>query len=692
MSMEKFEGARKREKAERQETSGVRRRSDLFKEKDLLKSDIEESESRVEDLSAKIASLEVDEGTGKNAAVPAIKEEKHGFMVRLAKKAKKHKFAVALLAAMGVHLPITPQGQAMTDRIVEAVKGAKTVWEKKGMVLHPQSDEDKERIKAKIFERGARSDAAGQERFKTEMDEKLGAGEDVPLAQEYFGLAKLNGEDPARVQEAQEKKEQLVERLAARMGEEMSDDFIRSVVDEMFGPDENYVWGQASVTEYFLTGKRNCVSIARAEQMVFEELIARLPEKERKRYQIWQGFEKQHEIAAIAVLDEDGSVNRTLYLQPPVRTLVGAIEETGAPTIPLSKIKKAIVSPKPINVKSTVKAGETVEDSPDIEALSNDPVALNIKIEGPLRGSDYVRTIAQQRNIVPVKAVPEKLVGVQELEIEESAQAGIARANQETIEQMKDAFDYQQVYGQDKAIEVTLSDLKSKEQLKLLRDWKGRSKIEKVFFQKFTAEDHELGLGDLSGLPVQEIWFDARKATDMQRYHAIVKDLGHHITARQQEGPRLGLKLESVTDLEPFDFNNVDSLALDVDPEAMHDASVKDVQASVDRELRALLDLPVYNLYLKGYLMTQFDADLAKKMENNTTLGERKKFYIDAVKYVDLLHEYPGLVKIKNIKPWVNEKIDDSVSSCWLSMESPEVLNVILDIIKQSKEKYDLGS
>jgi len=645
--MEKFERNEKNEEVEVKEVSGVRKRSDLLKTQELRSADERATAAKLHELASEISVAGEDEEE-QIAKIPAmLTEQRQGLMARLVKKAKKHKFAVALLAAMGVHYPITPQGQAVTDRIVEAVKGAKTVWETKNMVIHPQSDEEKESVKAKIFERGARADAAGQVRFKAEMDQRLDSGEEVRLSQEYFGLAKLNGEDPARVKEAEAKKEELVDRLADRMGDEMSEVFIRSVVDEMFGSSENYVWGQASVTEYFLTGKRNCVSIARAEQMVFEELIVRLPEKERSKYQIGQAFEKQQEIATVTILNADGSVNSTLYLQPPVRTLVGAIEETGAPVITLSKIKKAIVSPKPVNVKSTVKAGEVVADSPDIESLSNDPVALNIKIQGPLRGSDYVRTIAEERNIVPVKAVPEKLVGVQELEIGVDDKAEARRLDAAAAQAIVELYKLQRDNHWSLPSSLRIDDLYDPLQLDTL-DISTNFDFEKLEFRKVTISLDRATKERIFKLPTRELWFDTCNADSMASYHALVQYVAGLPKEKQITAPLLGLNVDSITDLEPYDFGTIERIGFKVDPNPN-----KAVQA---KELNALFNFPANEVFLQGSLLRELDKDWLKKMSESS-----KVFRIESAAYLYILLDYPEAAEWDNVKPWVNDVVEESL-------------------------------
>ncbi len=317
---------------------------------------------------------------------------------------KHRKAAIFLLASVLAHAPALPQTRAMYDRVVEAIKGI-SEWEKPNMVIRPQTDAERQAVVDRMYERGARSDAAGTERYKAEMREKLENGESVSFKRMYLDMERLGGENPDEVRQAEEKLDRLIEAYAAQMNGRMDEAFIRRLVMERFGPDSDYVWGQGSLTKRMVTGKRNCTSFAREQQILFEGLIQRLPESERSRYEIGLSFEKQHQIATFTVKRADGSVEATYLLQPPVEKIANARDRAGSPTVSLETVKKAMMSKGPVRVKADGK-GEKVEDSPDLDTVVDQPVSLNIKIDGKLRGSDYVRNVAERQNVKPVERPP----------------------------------------------------------------------------------------------------------------------------------------------------------------------------------------------------------------------------------------------------------------------------------------------
>ena len=324
-------------------------------------------------------------------------EAKQTLLSKIRDWTKQNKFATTLLVAGALHSPVIARSTAFTAQIKQVLDTVND-WEKPGGVIRPQSEIDRQKVVDKIHSRGERVDQENKNAYINELREKMESGEDVKLNESYLTLEKLNGVDPERVKIAEQKKQEMIESFASRMGEDLSEEFIRSVVNEMFGPNDNYVWGQASVTEYFITGKRNCVSITRAEQMVFEALIDRLPAEKRAKYELGTAFEKQHEIAILKVLTPDGSIDKTYFLQPPVDILSGKANRPGSPTISLKALQTAMVAKESVTISSNAKPGE-ISPSPDLDIITDQPVPLNINIQGDLRSSNYNERIVEERGI-----------------------------------------------------------------------------------------------------------------------------------------------------------------------------------------------------------------------------------------------------------------------------------------------------
>jgi len=328
---------------------------------------------------------------------------------------KHRKAAMFLLAAALAHAPVFPQTRAAFENVVEMVKGM-TDWEKPNMVIHPQTVADRKAVTDRMYERGARSDAKGTEAYKEGIREKMERGEPVSFKRMYLDLERLGGEDPEEVKKAEEKLDQLIASYGGQMNGRMDEAFVRRVVMERFGSDQDYVWGQASLTKRMTTGKRNCVSFAREQQVIFEGLIAQLPPEQQSRYEVGLTMEKQHEIATVTVKRADGSIEATYLLQPPIDKIANGTDRAGSPNVSLETVKKAIVSKEPVRVAADAK-GQEIPSSPDLDIITDQPVGLNLKVEGRLRGSDYVQEVAQERGVKPVPQEPERLVGVQELEV-----------------------------------------------------------------------------------------------------------------------------------------------------------------------------------------------------------------------------------------------------------------------------------
>jgi hypothetical protein len=659
--------------------AGKKRREELVKRDD----------ERARQLERLIQQVESDVPPDKrDELAPAVPDEpniKPGFLSRLGLDLRKNRLFKAALVAAGLHTPLSPAGQRVLKDAIERVQ-SKTEWEKPGMEIRPQNQAERDAVVAKMYENGARSDAKARDETKDWLSSRLDQGQEVPLDEMYFKLAKTAGEDPERIKEAGERKDQLVERLAARMGGEMSETFIRSVVDEMYGSDANYDWGQASVTEYFMTGKRNCAAIARAEQMVFESLLAKLPPEKRKLYQLGLAMEKQHEIATLVFLNDDGSVNRTIYLQPPTRIVQGARDEAGVPNISMETVKRAMVSKAPIAVRAPEKPGEEVDDSPDIDIITVDPVQLNLKVEGKLRGSDYVVRVAEERGIKPVKAPPEKLIGVQEMDIEsyrgndgeraEKAQE-IRRHAEETIA----GFDQDSKF----VVDIDASGMRTAEEFRILNDWHsdrfpGQIKI------SYIGELDEPAIAELAKTPADEILF-AQPIGFLGNQEDLLaetrlRQLARTLVERRAAGEKIPRLRMCAAHAEDVSYLTGEERLPEIAIEYIYRYRGEDCA----EEFTQLEKMPIAQIYLGGTL----------GFEQLEMLSRGKKTSrISAEVYIDILMNHPEIADYKNVKPWVDGEITLGPEMLINGTEirnHPGAARVLKAIIKEAGSKYGYRS
>jgi len=317
----------------------------------------------------------------------------------LLKKGEKRKsrFILAALAAIGLHAPLTPQGREIMESILGTIemKGVEGTYE----ILEPQSEVEKKEILERMEKRLKRADADGLEAYKGEQRKKLDQGEPESLKEMFFNLERLNGVPAPEVEAAEQKADEMISKFKSQMKGEISRGFINVVVHEMYGNNSNYEWGQGSVVKYFNTGKRNCVSIATAEQIVLEDVLSDLSEEVRSKIHIGREYQKQHVMATLTFDSQVGDIKPvTLRLEPPVGSR--AENESGTAWVSLNTQKQALVSDKFVAVKSA--GGGRIKSTPDLMIVSDQPVNEGIAIEGALRSSDYVERIVKERDIKPV--------------------------------------------------------------------------------------------------------------------------------------------------------------------------------------------------------------------------------------------------------------------------------------------------
>jgi hypothetical protein len=281
-------------------------------------------------------------------------------------------------------------------------KKLRSQWQEPDRVIMPQSAAERYETQRRINEREQRIDKAELAKWKKTMRERMIRGEAVTFADLYFPLEELNGVQKERVEQAKAVANRMAEGYAAQlMTEGMTPPFIERVVLDMFGEAGNYEWSQGSVTEYFLTKKRNCKSVAYAELIVFEKLIARLHPSVQPAYGLGIRRIKQHVIATLQQSDiPNRRVLLTTFLEPPVKSVPGYAQEAGTADVQANVIKSALVSDIPVTVHAQRPLnGAKVPDSPDIAVNVNDPVSDNLLINGDLKGSDYVMHQAEIRGV-----------------------------------------------------------------------------------------------------------------------------------------------------------------------------------------------------------------------------------------------------------------------------------------------------
>lgn len=335
----------------------------------------------------------------------AAEAAKKGMMDAIRRKFRESQMAKALLVAVGLHVvPLAPiVGEKAEEKILELVEDA---WEKYGMVLHVQTEAEQKATTERVAAREARTDQQKLAAYEEAMDRRLSRGERVSLKRLYFDLERLHGVEPEVVKQGEKNADAMIEKYFQESHGKITEEFLQNMTKEMFGSPEKGVWSQASVSRYFTEGTHNCVAIDHAQQIVLEGVLDKLSPWERMRWHIGNAFEKDHEIATVTSFSDARTIDTTYYLELPYRNIKGAMERPGSPTIPLEAMKRAFVSPEPISIQSPHKKGEKIIGGPDIDAVTDQPVPMRVRISGPLVASQYNRTVAEQRHIIPVERPP----------------------------------------------------------------------------------------------------------------------------------------------------------------------------------------------------------------------------------------------------------------------------------------------
>ena len=333
-------------------------------------------------------------------------------------KLKQSRLLKAGIFAAGVH------GVALNQEVEHAVgqvmhtaaESVKDVWEREHMVLDPQSAKEKVDVKQRIADRRSRTDSVALVTYKEEAAKKIEAGESASLKRLLFDLEKLNGVPAAEVAAAEQKADALIAKYVADVGDDLDFEKLQRISVEMYGPDSAADWGQASVTQYFNKGTRNCVGVARPQSIVLEGVLQHLSPEKRARWRLATQFENQHEMTAIEHLGPDGKRDALYILEGKMtRVVVGAEEEPGTATVPMVDIKKAFVSNTVVEVKAAGNSSE-VNSGARIDVVTDEPAVLNIHIEGKLRAASMNMQEARRQGIEPRKMTRAEIVAHEEQE------------------------------------------------------------------------------------------------------------------------------------------------------------------------------------------------------------------------------------------------------------------------------------
>ncbi len=643
----------------------------------------DETETLVNETIAKLNELDKQATAIRQEAEKSLLEKVRGW-------ANNNKFAATLLLAGAIHSPVIARSSGFIEKIEQAIKTVKA-WERNGAFVMPQSAEQAKKATEQIYERGKRVDQEKRSAYMDDLRSKMESGEEVKLNETYLKLEEVNGENPKRVESAEKNKQEMIEKFAKQMGDDFTEDFIKNVVNEMFGSNENYQWGQGSVTEYFNTGKRNCLSIARAEQMVFEALIDRLPEEKKSKYELGNAFEKQHEIAILKVLNPDGTIEKTYFLQPPVNTLVGTADRPGSPTVSLKTIQSSIVAKKPIAISSNAKPGE-IPPSPDLITVSNQPVSTNIDIQGDLKGSDYIERIVEERNIEIQWKEPSTEDQIMDLEIikkDPVAQTKNVIERINTILKTEAPKD-----GSGLFIDVDLSKL----------DWKNVTpeqldKMSRVLaLTDWEKEPDAIVYGNLNDLPqelvvnlpyklwrevIVEIKPDVDGKIDLKKFYMMME------ACRKRKAiipPKVrfvisadasNIKKDIFAGLAPGNFV----------VEQRDEQAIKLLRFT-EEEVEAIVNSEAEHLYLSGNLF--HPAGLQRLIDN-----PNKTYHLGLGVYTHAIAGNPDILKYKHIIPWIDRIFSDAEVNTLRTCVSDDVYKKIepslFQLNEKSIEKYGFG-
>ncbi|MCI0479308.1 hypothetical protein L0Y59_02080 [Candidatus Uhrbacteria bacterium] len=571
----------------------------------------------------------------------------------LSRWAKNPLVRMAAISA-ALHTPLTPMYRDAYDAMFP---------DKPDTVLRPQSYDAMLATSARVAEREGHIVPERVNAYKEEIRDRFKRGEPVSFRELYLDMERLNGVDADKVARAKTAAAKRAEAFAARFGNDLDRAELVQFVGEMYGDPSNYDWGQASVTEYFETGKRNCVAIAKAELVVLEGIIDRLPPDARARYELGINKMKQHEVATLT----DRQSGETFLLEGFVESLKGTKEVTGTKTIDIQTLKKGIVAEKPIEVAA--KEGE-VEKSPDLFVLTNQPVYDGIEVTGPLSGSEYVVQEAKRQGFEPeVATAPDNINDAIEIEVLKEGEEG-KKVLDATIAELQEDFARG---NQLPRRPLNLSTLKNPTPEDIKAALPSDSLIPSIPY---------IEAGDLSDWPEQSVVELMDTKVPEVMVTSYVEKMGNvgirripDILIRSLQEREFLTSLDEPSPRPTYIQELTVGMGFGMQPKDVNGVPSEDVrqllQAAKDIP-RVNLDVPIFPEDDVGAMLINAPQKELRVMRsvfsptNIVMMGESgKTFYLDAYGYLELIKDIPEALKYPNIR-WdcnlgvsaVNELVD----------------------------------
>ena len=327
--------------------------------------------------------------------------------------------AAAIAASSAIHAPFAP-------RVLETYQ--ETVESMHRPHVRPQSDADRAEVEQRVEARHRRIDSKDLNQYKEQVVQQLERGESIDAIDLVFAMEEKNGVPHEEVEFAKRAARADVERYVTAFGDDLDSSELDRFSREMYA-NADYVWGEASATDYYTKKKRNCVAITRVQQIVLASVMQRMSSETQKTWSLGSTFMDQHEILTASEKDPSTGSEKALWRIEDGAFAMTAGEQVGTATIGMEEVKKALVSSKPIEMKAKQGDGKTpIDAGVAIDAVTDEPARLNIHIEGKLRGSEW--SVAQlQKEGYDVKPIQIPYVheeGVMEMEFidEERATPG----------------------------------------------------------------------------------------------------------------------------------------------------------------------------------------------------------------------------------------------------------------------------
>ena len=328
--------------------------------------------------------------------------------------------AAAIAASSAIHAPFAPG-------VMEKYQEMKA--ELARVKIRPQSDAERNAVVHRVEGRKKLVNPEALRSFKESVAQKLEKGEDVDPLDLVFEMEEKNGVPHEQVEQARRAAKADVAKYVALFGADLDPSELDRFSREMFAKAE-YVWGQASVTDYYTQKKRNCVAIARVQQIVLDAVIRRMSPETQKSWSLGSAFLQQHEVFVASELESQTQKEKTLWRIEGGAFAISDAEKVGIGVIQMNDVKKALVSSAPVEVKANQGDGKTaIDKGVEVDAVTDEPAKLNVHINGKLRGSEWnVDQLNREgHKVAPINIPYMHEQGVMELTLLEPVSAEEAR-------------------------------------------------------------------------------------------------------------------------------------------------------------------------------------------------------------------------------------------------------------------------